>query len=1401
MENKQNKEEFGISFNEYENSINNRGYHNENETRELLDYSLSINGNSRIEESNLNITRVPSKNSFSIPERRKSYQIRAMLRKTLSYQKRQLKTNIGCVIALPTLLVFITFGLTLFGDNISRTVYKMYNYEYCTNYFNGTFVLPLDNKSSKSYKPNNSDVVIAHYDQGSNPCSVWFGTNDYFESSPYDIIPDNSEEKINRDTFFIPPVNASGNYALFFNKLADTTGFEDMEALKEALRLQEKFSSGDLSSFQDDMIKNMLKGYGLSDDQVEDAMKKFKETGQLPLEDLMKGSMPNIDLSMGSLGGQSNSKYEEALIQAIKSGKMTEELMTAYMNGEITQNDIISLVVGGKVTQSEVEKFIESMSSPGTIQIPSLTQNPSSSNNNQSKNKYEEALISGIKSGKMNEELINAYKNGEISQSDIVNLVMGGKVTQKEVDNFLKNMSSSSMPGQPSSPSKQSSPSKPSSSSSQPSSPSSNSSTSSSQASKPDSKSSSGSESGSSGVEKNQKLQKRATSSKSTTKKSTTSSTKTKTKTATTTKSKSSATGDAKKSIYEQSDVFFTLSNMMRPWGIIAMSNNKTEKEIIGERPEDFSDISLISIEDDNYELSNKGILDYTYTRYFLNMYNLIYNDTPTINFERSPFFEFVDIDNEDDLDVEINNRMEIINKILKNTTFSSYTEDDKKYIDLSDFKDRDDAIRKSVNYMPYGALLIKGIEENENNLEYDILFSVGENSRLSYIFGIKESNVNPYMSYPNRGRRLLYFLTEFDGSWLRKITDNKATITQGFRSYPVTHENNDENYSYNFGDLVGFLLNPWGVSFLIPIFVMGLVKDKEERYLVMMQMNSMKPIVYYVFTYITDLILCMVSMLCFNIAGTLCKMRLFVQTSPEILLIIFFIWSNIVIALSFVFSFFFRRNGSALTGSFVIVLFSVLLAFALNQKMKNTYGYFVWPPLAFYYLINTLNESPNPGEKKFYELKDFVPGDRIFTVTMMMIVEYFILLFSIYYFYEVIPQEYGKHKKPWHLNLFKRKKKVDYSDLSSIDSDFKSDDSNNPFYNLKEQEEAEVLEDDDVKAERKRVLSSQYDSDCPLVVKNFRKEYAPRIKGGKPHVAVRSATFAVENRMVFGLLGPNGAGKTTLIHSLIGVYSPTAGYARVAGFNIETDMDQVYKRIGICPQHDILWNDLTVEEHLLFYARLKGISRREEDDTVYKSLASVGLVDFKKNLVKGLSGGEKRRLSIAIALVGDPKIVFLDEPTTGLDPDVRRLIWDILNEISQNKTIILTTHSMEEAEVLCDRIAIMSHGTIRCCNTSLRLKELYGAGFRLTYSNDPQKYKSLKQFISSILPENHKAIRDLASNSIYEFIPEQGYLSQLFSIIEQNKEQYGIINWGISQSSLEEVFLSIISESDADGN
>ena len=145
----------------------------------------------------------------------------------------------------------------------------------------------------------------------------------------------------------------------------------------------------------------------------------------------------------------------------------------------------------------------------------------------------------------------------------------------------------------------------------------------------------------------------------------------------------------------------------------------------------------------------------------------------------------------------------------------------------------------------------------------------------------------------------------------------------------------------------------------------------------------------------------------------------------------------------------------------------------------------------------------------------------------------------------------------------------------------------------------------------------------------------------------MRNLTFAITKGECFGLLGPNGAGKTTTISILTGLFPPTSGTARVGGFDIAEDIDLVHRVMGVCPQFDTLWMDLTCEETLLFYARLKGVAAKDENAHVVESLTQVGLQDTPKRLVKDLSGGMRRRLSVAVALVGDPRIVFLDEPTT----------------------------------------------------------------------------------------------------------------------------------------------------------
>lgn len=165
------------------------------------------------------------------------------------------------------------------------------------------------------------------------------------------------------------------------------------------------------------------------------------------------------------------------------------------------------------------------------------------------------------------------------------------------------------------------------------------------------------------------------------------------------------------------------------------------------------------------------------------------------------------------------------------------------------------------------------------------------------------------------------------------------------------------------------------------------------------------------------------------------------------------------------------------------------------------------------------------------------------------------------------------------------------------------------------------------------------------MVVENLSKKYP----NGK--LAVDRLHLMVEDKSIFGLLGPNGAGKTTLLSMITGIFGPTTGNAYVGGYSIKNEIDSVHLEMGVCPQFDILWPSLTVEEHLYFYARLRGVNGRDEEQKVNDTLDEVNLQPQRHSKVTELSGGMKRRLSIGISLVGDPRIVFMDEPTTGLDP------------------------------------------------------------------------------------------------------------------------------------------------------
>lgn len=219
--------------------------------------------------------------------------------------------------------------------------------------------------------------------------------------------------------------------------------------------------------------------------------------------------------------------------------------------------------------------------------------------------------------------------------------------------------------------------------------------------------------------------------------------------------------------------------------------------------------------------------------------------------------------------------------------------------------------------------------------------------------------------------------------------------------------------------------------------------------------------------------------------------------------------------------------------------------------------------------------------------------------------------------------------------------------------------------------------------------------------------------------VAVAGTWLRLESGQVFALLGPNGAGKTTTIHMLTGLVAPTRGDAVVLGESLVSPggVDRVRQTTGVCPQFDILWGELSGIEHMRLFYAIKGLwaNSWSQEHSSRALLERVKLSDAATRRTETYSGGMKRRLSVAIAMLGSPPVVYLDEPTTGMDPISRRYVWGIINEYKRHAAVVLTTHSMEEADVLGDRIGIMARGSLQVLGTSLHLKNRFGAGYRVS--------------------------------------------------------------------------------------
>jgi ABC-type multidrug transport system ATPase subunit len=340
-------------------------------------------------------------------------------------------------------------------------------------------------------------------------------------------------------------------------------------------------------------------------------------------------------------------------------------------------------------------------------------------------------------------------------------------------------------------------------------------------------------------------------------------------------------------------------------------------------------------------------------------------------------------------------------------------------------------------------------------------------------------------------------------------------------------------------------------------------------------------------------------------------------------------------------------------------------------------------------------------------------------------------------------------------------------------------------------QEEAENMSTDALE-EMKRTIEQNDQTDSLRIV-NITKIYNEslwRKLTCRKAISLRALSnmyLTVEREQCLCLLGHNGAGKTTLMNILTGLVKPSNGDAYIFGMSVRRNMNKVRSVLGVCPQHDILFNELSPYQHLQLFAELKNADLSGIDD----ALRQVELYDRRFDRCGGFSGGMKRRLSLAISCIGNPQILFLDEPTTGLDPLSKRKVWDLIRIMKQDRVLILTTHSMTECDYLSDRIAIMASGRICCLGDSLNLKNRFGPGYRITL------VISESRFVDSVMDLMRQVMGDdllldaQNSNSIKYTILNHVRVPELIEQIE-NGAIAGIKDFSLSHATLEDVFLQI---------
>ncbi|OLY81151.1 ABC transporter A family member 2 [Smittium mucronatum] len=711
---------------------------------------------------------------------------------------------------------------------------------------------------------------------------------------------------------------------------------------------------------------------------------------------------------------------------------------------------------------------------------------------------------------------------------------------------------------------------------------------------------------------------------------------------------------------------------------------------------------------------------------------------------------------------------------------------------------------------------------------------------------------------------RVLGLIRGIDEAIIGYSGNGNAKIDVDLKDWPtVPPEESSQTIISTLGPM--FLFSAQMVIFIN--FVLMLVTEKEKRLRESMQLAGLRSEVYWISWYLSYSALAFLCVLVTMAMGAALNLDVFRNANFFVLFFNFLLFNLAMLMVGCMLSAIINNSQTAVLVSVYIFVIGLILMGAVFSNPSFTY---IWwdsgtspairrvlmllPPFNFGIMFVTVSNLASgsiqpitgtliPGVgfkwKNLYENipssyvqstgvnSEIIPVPKPVFFFYQLLINIVMYMALTWYMDNVVPNNFRVRKSP--LFFFSP---LYWRSLLRSNTTNKDVSTKDWLSRLKPSLPPQPNEDEDVTAERRSVLDSNIDYSLRIV--DLHKTFGKESPFSTKFTAIDSTCLGIKEGEILALLGQNGAGKSTTMNILSGIMNQTSGDALFYGTPLR-DQRSIRTLLGICPQHDILFDELNAVEHITLYGGLKGLSSDEIERIIEDGLNAVRLYSVRFKLSKTYSGGMKRRLSVLIATIGNPKVVFFDEPTTGMDPVNRRHVWRYLESFKKGRVIILTSHSMEEADVLSDRVAIMAHGRLRALGTSIKLKSKFGIGYRFSMiAKNTSSYGVIKNTISNLFPE---AILedDSAGSIIYNFPKEnEEKIPEFVSWLEANQENLEdystqdsngfdlsmtiptqafdmeflnnpsskanddcklISAWSMSQTSLEEVFLKIIRE------